>query len=79
MTRAVLLKWIPTVHACTLETCGQPIKGKKGKRPSVCCNVYENGLWNRVEHFHPECYDGRWGPVTVRPANTVHRSGWASA
>lgn len=23
----------------------------------VICNVYVDGVWDRVEHFHPECYD----------------------
>ena len=23
----------------------------------VICNVYTNGNWERVEHFHAECYE----------------------
>jgi hypothetical protein len=22
----------------------------------VICNVYEDGVWQRVEHFHADCY-----------------------
>jgi len=22
----------------------------------MICNVYEEGVWNRVEHFHADCY-----------------------
>jgi hypothetical protein len=63
-TRAVLLKWAPTTHIC--EACNKPILAEKGRRRAVCCNIYENGRWARVEHFHPACYDGRHGPVIDR-------------
>lgn len=26
------------------------------KLQQVIANVYEDGVWQRVEHFHPECY-----------------------
>ena len=80
-TRAVLMKWAPTVHRC--RGCGKPIIGKKGRRPAVCCNVHENGRWrseDNPEYFHPDCYDGRHGPVidrgTLPPKS---RSGWTYA
>lgn len=28
----------------------------------VICNVYENGTWLRVEHFHEECYENAGFP-----------------
>jgi len=31
----------------------------------VICNVYEDNVWQRVEHFHDPCYleaDSPWGP-----------------
>jgi len=46
--------------------CGERIKfiaRKKGKQ--VICNVYRKGIWQRVEHFHEECYvaqDEPYGP-----------------
>lgn len=27
------------------------------KRKKVICNVYEDGKWVRVEHYHPACYE----------------------
>lgn len=40
---------------CTL--CDQPIKFRvKLKAHQVICNVYVDGVWVRVEHFHYECY-----------------------
>ena len=29
----------------------------KVQRQQVIANVYVDGRWNRVEHFHAECYD----------------------
>lgn len=36
----------------------------------VIANVYEDGVWKRVEQFHHDCYDGRYGdaePLPTRP------------
>jgi len=74
-TRAVYMKWAPTVHRC--EGCGEKIVGKKGRRPAICCNVHEAGRWNRVTYFHPPCYDDRYGSVIDRGALPPKaRSGW---
>jgi hypothetical protein len=37
--------------------CGERVKFQaKMRNRQVICNVYEDGRWNRVEHFHAECY-----------------------
>ena len=37
--------------------CGERVKFQaKMRNRQVICNVYEDGKWNRVEHFHAECY-----------------------
>lgn len=37
--------------------CGEPIKFvAKERLRQVIANVYEAGVWKRVEHFHHECY-----------------------
>ena len=37
--------------------CEEHIKFRARHRDlQVICNVYEDGVWNRVEHFHQECY-----------------------
>lgn len=28
----------------------------KARSHQVIANVYADGRWNRVEHYHPECY-----------------------
>jgi hypothetical protein len=32
------------------------------RRYQVIANVYVNGSWARVEHYHPECYDAAKTP-----------------
>ena len=34
----------------------------KSKPKQVVCNVYENGKWNRVEHWHVGCYNAAGSP-----------------
>ena len=37
--------------------CGEPVKfTAKTRTRQVIANVYEKGTWNRVEHFHVDCY-----------------------
>lgn len=44
-------------------TCGDPIKFKaKIRAQQVICNVYVKGAWNRVEHFHADCYTAAGDP-----------------
>ena len=38
--------------------CSQQVKfAAKMHRYQVIANVYVDGRWDRVEHFHQECYD----------------------
>ena len=37
--------------------CGERVKFQaKVRKQQVICNVYVHGHWNRVEHYHAECY-----------------------
>lgn len=39
-------------------TCDEQVKFKaKVKMSQVICNVYVDGNWDRVEHYHEECYE----------------------
>jgi hypothetical protein len=43
-----------TAHCAS---CGSPVKfAAKSQLRQVIANVYEDGSWSRVEHFHAECY-----------------------
>jgi hypothetical protein len=38
--------------------CGAQVKFvARAQLRQVIANVYENGTWLRVEHFHADCYD----------------------
>jgi hypothetical protein len=55
--------------------CGERVKFQaKVRHKQVICNVYTDGRWNRVEHFHADCYelDGEpHGPVDTTPVSRV--------
>ena len=37
--------------------CGERVKFQaKMRNRQVICNVYVDGKWDRVEHFHADCY-----------------------
>lgn len=38
--------------------CRLPVKFvARAQLRQVICNVYVDGAWNRVEHFHAPCYE----------------------
>jgi hypothetical protein len=38
--------------------CGERVKFQaKVRNREVICNVYVGGTWDRVEHFHADCYE----------------------
>lgn len=38
--------------------CGAPVKFvARAQLKQVIANVYKDGTWDRVEHYHSECYD----------------------
>lgn len=43
--------------------CEAPVKFMARVRATqVICNVYEDGRWDRVEHFHSPCYEDAGSP-----------------
>ena len=46
---------------CAGGVCLHPkrmLKFEARKKDSqIVCNVYEDGSWRRVEHYHPDCYE----------------------
>lgn len=55
-SRAVLRRieagnWVYCAHCDTL------LKFRaRESHEQIICNVYDNGVWQRVEHYHPDCY-----------------------
>lgn len=38
--------------------CGEVIKFRaRERRMQVICNVYVDNRWDRVEHYHADCYE----------------------
>ena len=69
-SRAVLRDVEPgSTVECAL--CGERVKFQaKVRHRQVICNVYVNGTWDRVEHFHADCYEQAGephGPVDTTP------------
>lgn len=41
------------------ESCHEQVKFKvRAQNMQVICNVYDEGIWTRVEHYHADCYEG---------------------
>src|SRR3954451_11630709 len=61
-SRAVL-RTIEAGSSAICVSCDQQVKFKaKVKAHQVICNVYVNGRWDRVEHYHLECYTESGAP-----------------
>ncbi|MEM9650947.1 MAG: hypothetical protein AAGA65_02555 [Actinomycetota bacterium] len=55
-SRAVI-KLIEAGSAAECPHCGERVKFRARHRDQqVICNVYENGVWKRVEQYHLDCY-----------------------
>ena len=55
-SRAVI-RLIEAGSAAECPHCTERVKFRARHRDQqVICNVYENGVWNRVEQYHLECY-----------------------
>jgi hypothetical protein len=55
-SRAVLRRIEPG-NMAVCSHCNQAVKfAAKLHKMQVIANVYVDGRWNRVEHFHDECY-----------------------
>ena len=47
----------------TCAACDESVKfAARVRRYQVIANVYLDGRWARVEHFHPDCYEGAKRP-----------------
>lgn len=44
-------------NTATCAACGEPVKFvAKAQLRQVIANVYVDGVWDRVEHYHADCY-----------------------
>ena len=50
-------------NSAICAACDEPVKfAARNKAFQVIANVYEHGVWNRVEHYHAECYEAAGEP-----------------
>jgi len=67
-SRAVLRR-VEAGNLALCAQCGEQVKfAAKQNRQQVIANVYVDAKWDRVEHFHAECYDEAdepFGPPNV--------------
>ena len=53
-----VLRMIEAGSSAICVTCDDQIKFRaKVRANQVICNVYVDGKWDRVEHYHFDCYD----------------------
>ncbi|MDQ6927921.1 MAG: hypothetical protein M3159_04570 [Actinomycetota bacterium] len=56
-------------NSATCAGCGTPVKfTAKVRHLQVIANVYINGKWNRVEHYHADCYENAGEPYGAAAA-----------
>jgi hypothetical protein len=56
-TSRAVLRTIEAGNHANCAHCGELVKFRaKIKAQQVICNVYTDGRWDRVEHFHADCY-----------------------
>jgi len=72
-SRAVL-RTIEAGSSAMCVTCDEQVKFRaKVKAHQVICNVYVDGKWDRVEHYHLECYEIADKPYGDPAANVPTR------
>jgi hypothetical protein len=56
-TSRAVVRNIEAGSTAECASCGERVKFQaKLRMQQVICNVYVDGHWDRVEHFHYECY-----------------------
>jgi hypothetical protein len=57
MTSRAVERTIEAGNSAICAHCGEPVKFvARAHLRQVIANVYVEGTWDRVEHFHAECY-----------------------
>lgn len=70
-TSRAALRLIEPGSSVDCSHCDQRVKFQARVRlQQVICNVYLDGAWDRVEHFHAECYEIAGSPYD-EPSQTA--------
>jgi hypothetical protein len=63
MTSRAVERPIEAGNSALCAHCGEPVKFvARAHLRQVIANVYVDGTWDRVEHFHADCYDAAGKP-----------------
>jgi hypothetical protein len=74
-SRAVLRR-VEAGNLALCTFCGEQVKfAAKQNRQQVIANVYVDGRWDRVEHFHDECYGSADKPYGEPSDQVMNRNG----
>ena len=74
-SRAVLRR-VEAGNLALCAHCGEQVKfAAKQNRQQVIANVYVDGRWDRVEHFHDECYGLADAPYGEPSDQVMSRNG----
>ena len=58
MQSRAVVRPIEPGNSALCAQCGAPVKFvARAQLRQVIANVYEEGPWVRVEHYHADCYD----------------------
>ncbi len=58
MTSRAVTRLIEAGNSAVCTACGRPVKfSAKARLYQVIANVYVDNVWDRVEHFHSDCYE----------------------
>ena len=62
-TSRAVTRLIEAGNSATCVVCKLPVKFRaKSRLQQVIANVYNDGVWNRVEHYHLDCYENAGQP-----------------
>jgi hypothetical protein len=63
LTSRAVVRLIEAGNSANCAGCGKPVKfSAKAKQHQVIANVYIDHVWDRVEHYHAECYEAAGRP-----------------
>ena len=69
MTSRAVVRTVEAGNSAMCAHCGAQVKFvARAQLKQVIANVYEDGVWKRVEHFHSDCYDEAsqpYGPASI--------------
>jgi len=63
LTSRAVERPIEAGNSAVCAFCGEPVKFvARAHLRQVIANVYVDGSWDRVEHFHADCYGSAGSP-----------------